>query len=220
MGKSDSLYKYTRLEFVGSCLNHGIYASSFTSLNDPYESEEADSHNDFRVICLSRSKNQKLMWSHYANGHRGCSLKIALPDDYGTPNCPFKRVEYKGSHFSRHGLSDDDYYNSLYIKDKKWSKELEVRGVYCPANANQPCWKKYRNNVYYRAKILQIDFGCLAHTDSHYLDALIAMRDFNSTNKRKITVRKYMMSDSKYLFLIDNSYDYEKEIDKIVSKIP
>lgn len=217
MGKSDSLYKYTRLDYVNSALNNGIYASPIQSLNDPYESSEIPTSCDYRVACLSRSRNKKLMWSHYADGHRGCSIKISLPSDYGTEACPLKRVEYRGKFFSRVGLSEKDYIDSLYIKDKKWDYELEVRAVYHGGSELLPYWKKYRGNLFFKANIIQIDFGCFSHFDPHYLDALIAIRDYNMNHKKQIKVRKYKMSDKKYEFIIDNNYKYTEEIARIIN---
>lgn len=217
MGKSDSLYKYTRLDFVNSTLNNGIYASPIQTLNDPYESNEIPSPSDFRVVCLSRSRNKKLMWSHYADGHRGCSIKISLPVNYGTADCPLKRVDYRGKVVLRSSLTEKDLAESLYIKDRKWDYELEVRAVYYDGNKSNPCWKKYRGNIFYKANIIQIDFGCFSHYDPHYLDALIAIRDYNMNHKKKIIVRKYKMSDKKYEFIIDKSFKYIEEIARIIN---
>ncbi len=219
MGKSDSLYKYTRLEFVNSTLNNGIFASRIDMLNDPYESDSISQGNidDYRVVCLSRSRNKKLMWSHYADGHRGCSIKIALPKNYGIADCLLKRVQYTGKYISRHNFDVNEIVESLYIKDKKWDYELEVRAVYSSLSSDDNCWKKYRNNVFFRVDITQIDFGCLSHFDTHYLDALIAIRDYNTNHKKKIKVRKYKMSDKKYEFIIDRNFDYIAEIAKLIN---
>lgn len=216
MGKSDSLYKYTRLNYVNSTLNNGIYASSIDVLNDPYESKDILKSGDFRVVCLSRSRNKKLMWSHYADGHRGCSIKIELPADYGKDTCLLKRVKYSSTLCSKLGFSDKEYATSLYTKDKKWDYELEVRAVYYDDIKLLPCWKKYRGNIFYKVTITQIDFGCLSDLDPNYLDALVAIRDYNTNHKKKIKVRKYKMSDKKYEFVIDKSFNYENEIKRIV----
>lgn len=218
MNRADSLYKYTRLAFVNSTLNNGIFASSINSLNDPYESNAVSNAEKYKVVCLSRSRNKKLMWSHYADGHRGCSIKIALPDDYGRLDCPLRRVKYSGTLVERSGLNPCDLANSLYIKDKKWDYELEVRAVYSEENSDLPCWKRYRNNVFFRANITQIDFGCFSHFDACYLDALIAIRDYNANHKKQIKVRKYKMSNKKYEFKIDKSFDYIKEIARIINE--
>jgi hypothetical protein len=218
MGRSDSLYKYTRLEFVNSVLNNGIYASNLSALNDPYEGYmigEAGTSNDYKVVCLSRSRNQKLMWSHYADGHKGCTIKITLPKAYGTEDCPLKRVKYSSKLLSKQGLSEKEMADSLYTKDKKWSKELEVRAVNYSGNQSLDCWKKTRAGVFYKVNIVQVDLGCLAHLDKHYLDALIAIRDYNANHKKKIKVRKYKMSDEMYQIVLDNEFDFSNELKKL-----
>lgn len=225
MERTDSLYKYTRLEHISSTLNQGVYASNLQSLNDPYEWDGISSEdgNNFKVVCLSRSRNQKLMWSHYADGHRGCSIKIIVPENYNSSESPLKRVEYCGRYSSRKGYSSDELRDSLYVKDKKWNKELEVRAVYAnydsaetPYNSDK-YWTHYRRNTYLKVSIIQIDFGCFAHFDSHYLDALIAIRDYNTNHKKKIKVRKYKMSDKRFEFVLDDDFDYIKEIANITN---
>lgn len=218
MGRAASLYKYTQLTFVNSTLNNGVFASPINSLNDPYESNAVTGADKYKVVCLSRSRNKKLMWSHYADGHRGCSIKIALPDDYGKPGCPLRRVQYSGKLVNRIGLNPCDMAKSLYIKDKKWDYELEVRAIYSEENSNLPCWKKYRNNLFLRANITQIDLGCFSHFDARYLDALIAIRDYNANHKKQIKVRKYKMSNDKYEFVIDISFDYIRETARIINE--
>ena len=218
MKRTDSLYKYTRLEYVNSSLNNGIFASPIDTLNDPYEFKEMPANGKFRIVCLSRSRNAKLMWSHYADGHRGCSIKIAVPDGYQEVGYPLRRVAYRSCYLKRNGLTEDELAEALYGKDKKWSKELEVRAVYYANNDNLPCWKKNRNNIFYKANITQVDFGCFAHLDSHYLDALIAIRDYNANHRKKIKVRKYKMSDDRYEFCVDKTFDYIKEIAAIINQ--
>lgn len=217
MNKTDSLYKYTKLAFVNSSLNNGIFASSIANLNDPYECDKIENPSNYRVVCLSRSRNKKLMWSHYADGHRGCSIKISVPDEYGNENFPLKRVRYIGQYTVYNKSSPNDVIKKLYTKDKKWNYELEVRAVYCDDNKNLDCWKKYRNNIFLKVNITQIDFGCFSHFDPQYLDALIAIRDYNANHRRQIKVRKYMMSDKKFEFIINEKFDYIKEIARIIN---
>ncbi len=216
MNRRDSLYKYTRLEFLNSTLNNGIFACPVDKLNDPYECKGIDNPGDYKVVCLSRSRNQKLMWSHYADGHRGCSIKISVPKDYGETTCPLKRVVYSSKLNNR--LSNcNDLFSTLLIKDKKWNKELEVRAIYKADFFNDSHWKTYRKNVFLKVNITQVDFGCFAHFDDHYLDALIALRDYNANHKKKIKVRKYIMSDNKFEFIIDKGFNYINEIANIIN---
>ena len=76
---------------------------------------------------------------------------------------------------------------------------------------------KAQSLLFLKATITQIDFGCLSHCDSHYLDALIAIRDYNANHKKQIKVRKYKMSDLKYEFIIDKEFDYMDEIARIIN---
>ncbi len=216
--KKDSLYKYTRLEFINSTLNNGVFASFVDNLNDPYEcrifSSQEEMHR-YKVVCLSRSRNQKLMWSHYANGHRGCSIKISPPEDYDEDSCILKRVKYIGD--IKKQSSSTDITQRLLEKDKKWEKELEVRAILSLDNMLDSKWKKIRNMHFYKANVVQIDFGCFSHFDPHYLDALIAIRDYNANHKKKIKVRKYKMSKDRFEFVLDSDFDYIKEIAKIIN---
>ena len=42
MANKDSLYKYTKLEFLESTIKNGIFASKIINLNDPYELRNVD----------------------------------------------------------------------------------------------------------------------------------------------------------------------------------
>lgn len=216
MSKTDSLYKYTRLEFLNSVLLNGIFASSLDRLNDPYECVGIKDKSRYRVICLSRSRNKKLMWSHYADGHRGCSIKIDPPANYGTNNCELRKVVYSSKVSNRVALDEEKLLESLYIKDKKWDYELEVRAVYDKNKPNNK-WKTKRGNVFYPCSIQQVDFGCFSEYDPHYLDALIALRDYNSNHRKKVKVRKYKMLEEKFQFVIDPEFNYISEIARIVN---
>lgn len=216
--RTDSLYKYTRLEFLNSTLLNGIYASNLNELNDPYECFGYPEELKLKVVCLSRSRNKKLMWSHYANGHRGCSIKIVPPNDYGTEDCELKRVQYSSKIIRYPNIKGKEFIEQLYIKDKKWEYELEVRAVFDPDNYDEDRWKIRRDKTYYQVKISQVDFGCFADRDPFYLDALIVLRDYNTNHKKKIKVRKYKMSDKKYEFIIDKEFDYIKEIAKLTNE--
>ena len=114
-----ALYKYTKLEYLESILDYGIYAAPVSNFNDPYEYQGIKNIDDFRVCCLSRNANAKLMWSHYADGHKGCSIQVALPDNWGEPGCELKNVSYSSSSENRSDWTREDAKQGLYTKDKK-----------------------------------------------------------------------------------------------------
>ncbi|MFS1423454.1 hypothetical protein [Shewanella sp. 10N.286.48.B5] len=83
----NNLYKYMplRKEFFDNFLIRG---SQKYALNDPFElrpsSSESEkslaesSYFDYAVISLSETNNNLLMWSHYADQHKGIILELNL----------------------------------------------------------------------------------------------------------------------------------------------
>lgn len=70
-----------------------LYAAKFSDMNDPMEGHYIYSPNscpqeiidkikgrkkNIRIVSLSRSFNNFLMWSHYADGHRGIAIGIDI----------------------------------------------------------------------------------------------------------------------------------------------
>lgn len=99
------LYKYRGLdnfEFFGDIiLNNKLYAAQFNTLNDPMEGHYYYSVNnedkksidrwmkDFfdrkqkhRICSLSKDNNNMLMWSHYANSHKGVCIGVTIESDF------------------------------------------------------------------------------------------------------------------------------------------
>ena len=148
------------------------------------------------------------MWSHYANGHKGCSLQIELPNEYFRTNFSLRPVEYGGIQ-ARNGLSS---YEGLYVKDKKWKYELEERAVWNKHNYDPALWNINGENVYLNVRIKAVILGCMAHEDRHYLDALKAIKNYNETHKTKIVVRKLTMMVDKFKFIKIEKFDYLSEI--------
>lgn len=97
------LYKYKSLQNLWHVLdmivNQRIYCAHWSELNDPLEGryevylgpkgtriEELmvgrieKAKNNFRVASLSADPNNFLLWSHYADGHKGVALEIDIPE--------------------------------------------------------------------------------------------------------------------------------------------
>ena len=58
------------------------------NINNPIKECLYKSINEFRILCLSRNYNDILMWSHYAEGHRGFVLQFdtkALLENFKQP---------------------------------------------------------------------------------------------------------------------------------------
>lgn len=140
-------YHFTTAHFGKMALaNKRLKISRMEELNDPYELLGADlSDDELRVayvgmrdqlavhrgmICLSRSCAQPIMWSHYADRHRGVCLGFDVSDEhafavlYAEQRASFVRDMIEAHDAEKH-MS-----RVLGTKDAAWRYEDEVR-IYC-----------------------------------------------------------------------------------------
>lgn len=110
----NSLYKYTsfRPEFFENLLMRGTQKYA---LNDPFEmtpaarttrsrSKQNEAYFDYAVFSLSETKNNLLMWSHYADEHKG----IVIEFDFNKPI--FERKYFENERvFSYHSSGKGKY---------------------------------------------------------------------------------------------------------------
>lgn len=120
--------------FEGIIKSKTLYGSRFDKLNDPMEGyfrclhEDAPSvlhmtllRQDALICSLSKRHNIGLMWSHYADEHKGCCIEVEVTDaswqevivDYN--EMPFRITE------------DSSINDVLKIKSPQWQFEEEVR---------------------------------------------------------------------------------------------
>ncbi len=97
----DVYYKYRALEpwdyLLDIFINERLYAAKFEMLNDPMEgmftySEVNENRSFIREIVqekahlgicsLSRTHNNTVMWSYYANSHKGIVLGIEVDEQH------------------------------------------------------------------------------------------------------------------------------------------
>lgn len=141
------VYYFTSEEFALSNLQHQrVKISRIEDLNDPYELRGFDlrdrqfrkaynaglkSVNDSRgIICFSKSWKNPLMWSHYADKHKGICLGFDIAGEHLKPvdyvdsvvkfdnSNPNKFLEY---------LELGEIEKLLTLKYKDWMYEKEVR---------------------------------------------------------------------------------------------
>lgn len=134
-------YKYKSLdnfEFILDILiRERLYAALPSELNDPMEgvvkvdgtiprekeTEWDNLINQFRVVCFSRAKENTLMWSHYADGGRGCMIEFQLLEG---------RKPDKVSYLKKPALCETQILiekaaEILLYKEKPWKYEAESR---------------------------------------------------------------------------------------------
>ena len=215
MVRKDIIYKYTELKYVGKVLKYGLHCSQCDQLNDPFEFVDIMNKEDYLICSMTRSFKAKLMWSIYGDSHKGCIVKIETPDEYLKENYVLRRVTYSSRFQNRDNLTPEAIVENLYIKDKKWSRELEVRTVFHKKSDKYKMFTVIDNDnqIYFKAKITQIVFGCESeHVAKEYEDALIAIKDYNDSKKYKkdrIIVQKMKISKNKFQIEYDKEFDYE-----------
>ena len=125
--------------------NQRLKVSRFNDLNDPFElfaAELTDKNRrrEFRswkkemsekygLMCFSTRWSNPLLWSHYADKHKGVALEVEIPNDYVAevsyhPERLMLDIEQK---LSKNGLSESDVYSLLTSKFEHWRYEDEVR---------------------------------------------------------------------------------------------
>ena len=92
------------------------------------------------IVCLSRNGNNVLMWSHYADNHRGFMLEFRIPV-FGTASdsvaavdrllpFPVKYQSVRPSIKIGHELPDNLHEKIILTKSDNWAYEEEERVVY------------------------------------------------------------------------------------------
>lgn len=112
--------------------------SRIMELNDPFEFIGVDlSDKQFRramketkaelskskgLLCFSKAWNNPLLWSHYADRHRGICLGLEVSRDL------LKKIDYVEKRFSRPARLDEEFMKKvLFTKFDRWRYEQEYR---------------------------------------------------------------------------------------------
>lgn len=147
-------YKYKSVDYIEDVLvNQRLYCSKFDELNDPMEwaftSENENREiekllhetkkDSWRICCLSRSEQYGLMWSMYADSHRGVCIEVEV--DIDNPTEDDEILEYKDGWFygkiayipnmtKLHDVNRHDVTRVLWNKSKQWEHEQEFRFIH------------------------------------------------------------------------------------------
>jgi hypothetical protein len=80
------------------------------------------------IVCFSRSDNILLMWSHYADSHKGACLTFDISKDHNFFSLPFL-VDYPSLNFIKERNTRVRYKHIIATKSIDWKYEEEVRIV-------------------------------------------------------------------------------------------
>lgn len=161
-------YKYRSLSnlkrFIDILINQRLYASRYLELNDPMEGffqYDAAVPRDFintlrseksKTLICSLSKNyiNGLMWSIYADEHKGCCIKLSVTSNSWTKlNVSYDKIP---AIINGVGRTVEDI---LKIKSPQWKHEEEVRFI--KPNPQKPYVKIKIDTIYFGMKMSRTD---------------------------------------------------------------
>lgn len=184
---AQSYYKFRSLQnpkrFIDIILNERLYASRYDELNDPMEGIYSTYSSNENIIQLLRSEKEKtricslskdyrhtLLWSNYADGHKGCCIEVSAVNEREQPTT----VRY----VENIPIVDDMRQGKFLLshKSKVWEYEKEVR--------------YFRKTTYLNVRIHRIIFGLrVSESDFEFYEKLI-----NAINP-KITISRIKEED-------------------------
>lgn len=140
------LYHFISSEFALRALrDRRLKIARINELNDPFEFCATDfSDNDTQckletfknqvnerhgVICFCENYHDPVLWSHYADSHRGVVLVFEIPDDMAI------RIDYQPERFKlavnaaiqRGSFDESDLNQLISTKFSSWGYEKEIR---------------------------------------------------------------------------------------------
>ena len=133
-------YKYRSLSniryFLDILIFKRLYLASYSELNDPMEGAfRIQNGVDVSWLSLLRSEknnihicslsNSILMWSHYADSHKGCCIELEVTSKTGIKETPVQYVDKIEAVYGNN--YKEEAYLILSRKLKCWDYEKEVR---------------------------------------------------------------------------------------------
>ena len=209
------LYKYySQYEYLKeTILDNTIYFGDVKEFNDPYEEDAvfrnkkdrklyglfADTSKNMKskskICCFSKTPNNYILWSYYANKHKGFCVEFDFKNvtnlNFGfcktsmfRHQIVFGEIDYNNpiiefDEFPSHELFDEQYLQFFYKKYDYWKHEEEIRALLMSDNSI----KVKIPNTYIKSIIL----GCKCDDDKK-VEMLI------KSCKRKVPITKTFIS--------------------------
>jgi hypothetical protein len=193
--------------------NRRLKIARIHELNDPFELLAFDLGNaaqrqsfrktrdeisrDMGILCFSREWNNPVLWSHYADKHRGICLgfetddEIPMPVDYTAdrPVLPDSLPEEMREGFALQMLS---------TKFKDWSYENEVR-IYIRLNPTEEKDGLYYTDFGGSLNLKQVILGPLCSDSDSSSIATIVQGDFTGIEliKARLAFRSFQVVEDK-----------------------
>jgi len=132
-------------------------------------SKMKETKKDYKLACFSEKSDETLMWSHYANKHRGICIGFSFPHQYTGKFilCPIKYLK-KIEKLDGDSETAKVILYWLTTKSERWSYENEIRAITQSKRVNS-----YGLIEFDRKYVSEIIFGCM-----------VSEKDINQTIKK------------------------------------
>ena len=204
--ENNSLYNYTRVNknILRSILNNTLWCSNTKEFNDPVDpyirNDKNESSNQFynylleriKVACLTTHNDNTLMWSHYADKHKGICIEYDISQLQNNNNFILKKIDYnlsmllfdlKNEILLDNNKSIKSIIDLFTVKSKEWEYEDEYRILFYDEENKNP------NGTLINLPIKSICFGIQTSREDKELVYNI-VNSINEKNKNKNT-KKY-----------------------------
>ena len=217
--KEYKLYKYTKIDTysIDTILNDKLWLSSPNTFNDPIDppikllNERND--NQFKCFidsifigCLSLTKDNTLMWSHYANKHEGICIEYDFSNFFKNDSLEniykdtiLKKIDYvENIIIQEDGListsksnaknSENGLVDILTIKSMEWKYENEYRVIkYCSNVENTAQYIDLPiKSIYFGTKAKEENINLLNQILANRKDIKLYKAKFNNNIINKI----------------------------------
>lgn len=145
------------------------------------------------ICCFTTEKNNTLMWSHYADSHKGICVGFDFSKDINRYIQP-RKVIYTEDYPVAELFSEnffDNFYQGLFTKSLQWKYENEYRAIQPVANVCLP---------YSKECIVEIIMGCQISPQTK-----IEIKEIiNRTFKHAVKLYQCRIDNQKYRLIYDS----------------
>ena len=194
--------------------NQRLKVARFDDLNDPFELLAADlsdrrarrtfikwktqTSKKIGLLCFSMDWNNPLLWSHYADRHRGVALEFEIDDGFVVPvRYSLSRLRLNVPHIlSSGGFAEELAEQLASTKSKHWAYEEEVR---VPVALSQCVLESglHFEKLTEHVKIVGVVLGALSQVTSHEVRCALPRGRQVTLHRARMAVRSFSIVRNK-----------------------
>ena len=189
--------------------------SLLNDLNDPFELNAVDlpdyesrkkasdfkKHmaNQYGILCFSKGWRNPLLWSHYANRHKGVAIEIEVQDNIAHP------IKYRKNRYvldSKKQKSIGTKFNKKdiegiwFTKYRQWKYEEEIRVIVDKSECVK-CGSKYFHNFNQEVKLKGFVLGPLCKITVEMIEEKLPLQTKLTIIKSRLAFRSYKIVKQK-----------------------